>query len=639
MKSASNPNMPSLHRRLLLAAVVAVLPLIPASLTSSAFAATTISFANNALVTSSTVTSTSGSADINIGTGTWAVGDVVYFSGTSATTNPFGTSATRYYVVSVSGTTIQVSTTPGGTALNATNTTTATAISQGVDWFTTSNWTGGVVPNSNSTIANFSSNSNASANVPVVVNGAATVYGVTFAGTINGDLVLVSGANGTGLYSLTFATDDSSTPKLTLTGGSNSLIALGTSGSGSMKLAVAGTQGLIINSSAGGAITGSGVSATSTAPGKAIRSANVDWSGLSGGIQIERGIFQIQAATGVLTGQSLTVGNAQTLTNNTLAGLNLQSFGSTVNALNGNSLGRVYGASTLTIGSAGGSGTYAGVVGKDFTGALTATVLTKTGSGTQTFSGVVGGTGSVNVNAGTVVYDGATVSTTGNTNVASGATLTITNAVSTGTGVAAGRIIINSGGTLNGTGTLSLTDTSASLTGVSMAGTFAPGTDGTIGTFTLNSSAASRSGWAFEGTGVLKFDLGAGVTSDKMAIIGKVSTNDVFFNNNTINITDLTAGSLATGDYLLFDGDSNTAYSGLTLGSAYSGASFSGTAITAGLSVGTGLSGYASSQLFLVGTDIYLNVTAAAVPEPSTYAAMAGIAALGFVALRRRRKE
>jgi len=78
-----------------------------------------------------------------------------------------------------------------------------------------------------------------------------------------------------------------------------------------MALKIGGTQGLIFNSAPGGAITGSGTAATSTAPGKQIRLQNVDWSSFSGGVQIERGNIQLQSG-GQLPSQTLTIGNAQT---------------------------------------------------------------------------------------------------------------------------------------------------------------------------------------------------------------------------------------------------------------------------------------------------------------------------------------
>lgn len=430
-----------------------------------AYGATTINWATPAVVADSGVQSTTGNSSITVSTtaGKWAVGDIIYFTGTSASTNPFGTAATRYYVVSASGNAIQVATTPGGTALKATNTTTASTTQQGQDWLTTTNWTGGTAPNSNTQIANFGSHM-ASGSVPAVVNGGVTAYGVTFGGSANGDLTMVSGANGTGLNALTFATNDSTTPMISLTAASNAIIALGTSSAGSLALKVAGSQGLIFNSFAGGAITGSGTSATSTAPGKQIRLANVDWSSFSGGLQVERGVVQL-SASGQLPSQTLTVGDAQTLTNNLLAGLNLNSQTATTDALAGNNLGRVYGAGTLTVGNSNGSGSYGGVIGVDFTGASTATNLIKTGTGSETISGTLSGSGALTVNGGTIVLSNAN-SFSGGTTINSGGTVQIGNATALGSGTST----INSGGTLDVNGQTVSSALSVSGAGVGGAG-------------------------------------------------------------------------------------------------------------------------------------------------------------------------
>src|SRR5690242_1147177 len=61
------------------------------------FAATTFTYANPALV-SPTVGWTQSNSTFTVSTGSWNVGDIVRFTGTTTSTNPFGTSAGNYYV-------------------------------------------------------------------------------------------------------------------------------------------------------------------------------------------------------------------------------------------------------------------------------------------------------------------------------------------------------------------------------------------------------------------------------------------------------------------------------------------------------------------------------------------------------------
>ena len=508
------------------------------SIGSSLLAQTSISYAKPAVLQNTSVTSTSGSSDLTVSTGTWAVGDIIQFYGTSATTNPFGTASARYYVVSVAGSTLRVSTTPGGTALNATNTTTASTIRQGQDWLTGSNWTGGVAPNGNSTIATF--DGQASSVPGIVVNGNVTIYGLNNTNTLSGtDVTLLSGANGTARYALTFATNDASTPKMTL-GDGNFLTFLGASGNAGV-LKIAGTQGLIFNSMTGGAITGSGTSATSTAPGKQTRITNVDWTDFSGGLTVERGVVQIQAAN-QLPNQTFTIGNAQTVTNNTLAGLSMNGQSATVDALAGNSLGRVYNdsgtLSTLTVGGNGGSGEFAGVIGKNFPGTGGANIaITKTGSGTQTLSGDNAYTGATLISTGTlkIGHANALGTTAGTTTISSGATLdlngqTITEVLSlTGAGVGGNGALINSN-----TGAAAVVN-SESTNGASF-------TVGGAGDLTLQRARSGGSPMIVTKTGTGTLTLGNGSTTNHMNLLAVDVTSA-----STVNF------AVSSGNFLVAD--------------------------------------------------------------------------------------
>ena len=457
----------------------------------AAFAQTTISYANPALVSSTAIHSTAASATLTGVTGTWAVGDVINFTGTASTSNPFNTASTTYYVVSTSP--FEVSTTPGGPPLNPVNTTTASTALQGQDWLTGANWTGGIAPNGNNYIASMSGTISS---IPayVIGNGNTTNYGYTFDSTLNQDPNLVSGANGTALVPWTFATFDGTTPKMTLTSSQNRVIFLGNTAGNAGLLAFGGNQGLIFISSPPGAITGSGTAATSVASGKDIRIRNVNWSSFSGGVTVERGQLNINTGSATLPPQTLTIGDGTTIANQILAGLSLGSASVTVDALNGNNLGRIYGANTITVGTANGSGNYGGVIGKDFTGANNATSFIKTGTGTETISGIIAGTGSVTVNGtgGTLILTG-TNTYTGTTTVTAGRL--VVSPVQTGTGA----FSVASGATLDVTAvgssqlaptTLTMASTATTLEFLNLTNTVTaplkPGTLTLNGTVTVN---------------------------------------------------------------------------------------------------------------------------------------------------------
>jgi hypothetical protein len=350
-----------------------------------------------------------------------------------------------------------------------------------------------------------------------------------------------------------------------------------------------------------------------------------NWAGFSGGLTIAQGRLSLQAdANGtnitLPTDERLTLGTAGT------TNFNLNNRPATVASLVGTSSAYIYNSQvassrTLLVGDASTDANFAGTIGQDNAGGnVNVMAFAKQGAGTQTISGSIVGstTVTVNTNGGTLVYSGATVSTTGNTTVNSGATLKINGTVSQGTGANAGRIFVNSGATLTSSGadaTIILSDANAGFTGLSVTGTTKPGGDGSIGTLTLNGTNSTRAVAAFEGGAALTLDLGAGLTSDRIAIIGGQS-NDIFFQgSNVINFNDLTSGSLSAGDYTIFSSDVSGSF-----------VNFSN------LSIGTGLGAYAGSTLQMSGNNIVLNV----VPEPGAFAMLLG--GMGMLTLLRRRR-
>jgi len=191
----------------------------------------------------------------------------------------------------------------------------------------------------------------------------------------------------------------------------------------------------------------------------------------------------------------------------------------------------------------------------------------------------------------------------------------------TGSATGQASVIVENGATLGGAGIVApgvgqSTDRQVS---VESGGTVSPGELGAndTGLLTLDFSRTAL-GAEFLAGAEFTIDLNGLADHDQIAFtddnsIFDLGSSDVIFNGNTINFNDLTAGSLALGNYTLMTFDADTTYEGT-------------------LVIGTGLSSYAGSSLvFNDDSSIVLNL----VPEPST----ALLALVGLVPLLSRRRR
>ncbi len=221
--------------------------------------------------------------------------------------------------------------------------------------------------------------------------------------------------------------------------------------------------------------------------------------------------------------------------------------------------------------------------------------VTKSGAGTMTLSGANTYSGVTTVNAGTLALgaSGSIASTSGIT-VASSAIYDV-SAVS---GYTLGTQTLRGAGTVNG------------AVAVGSTGTVAAGVNAsTIGTLTFNNSLTGTSGSTFS----LKLNSTAG-TFDLVTATGAVTLGSA-----TLSLLDIGSGSW-TGTTSAF--------------SILHGASITGTFV-----------GYSDGASVVIGSNTFtlnygasdVTLTASAIPEPATYAALIGAAALGLAAYRRRR--
>jgi autotransporter-associated beta strand protein len=213
---------------------------------------------------------------------------------------------------------------------------------------------------------------------------------------------------------------------------------------------------------------------------------------------------------------------------------------------------------------------------------------------------------------------------TGNT-VHQKGTLLINNTTGSGTGT--GAVSVASTAVFGGTGIVKPTGTN----GI----TFASGAIVSPGDL-LDTGSAIAAGKTLtfdlgSTTGIASFDSGSTISinlnlaaslpadvTEHLAFIGlTTSVPQVTFSNNVVNFS-------LTGGLLLADG-------------VYTLASFSAdNAYTGNLVLGTGLEAY-NAQLIHTANSIQLSISS--VPEPSTYAAFAGLIAIGAVVVRKRRRS
>ncbi|MFA6288708.1 MAG: autotransporter-associated beta strand repeat-containing protein [Opitutaceae bacterium] len=364
--------------------------------------------------------------------------------------------------------------------------------------------------------------------------------------------------------------------------GTGNSLGLGTgavtlSGPGSVRTVTVSANTLTV----GGAIGGTGYGLTKAGAGALTLGAANTYDGattISGGTLSTGAVGALPGTTEVIVSNGTSTATAGTL--------NINGFNQTVTKL----------SSSVT-----GAGTTKGVIMNN--GANSTATLTVTG--TSTFDGTLkNGTGAPTTRilalekstGGTLRLTGIASTYTGGTTV-SGGTLLANNASGSATGT--GAVTVN-GGFFGGTGS-----SSGAIT-VNAGGAITPG-DGGAGTFTGGSSLTWNSDDTLAG---MTFDLGVNqAATDQLALAGA-----------------FTKGTGSTFVFSFID-------AGYTPSIAYTLVTFGSTGFVAGDFSATGIAG----SFAIVGNS--LQFTAAAIPEPSTYAAILGAFALGIVVWCKRRRR
>lgn len=382
---------------------------------------------------------------------------------------------------------------------------------------------------------------------------------------------------------------------------------IGGNGTGSLIVSDGGTFAYASQLVVGYGASGSG-SITVTGPGSAMTAVgstilNVGYNG-TGSLVVSDGGFLSVGITARLGVGSGSTGNATVASGGSIQVGNTGTGTLTVGSGSGSTATLNIGAAAADPASAAGflnvgtvsRGSGDGTLQFNTTGTVSApTYFTKDGSATGANISTSGALKLVNT-AGYTVFNGA-LAHTGTTTLDGG------TAIFNGT-VSGSAVTVNGGATLGGSGSFN------QLVTFNDGSVLAPGNS--AGTITFANGLTLNDGSAL--------DFKLGTTSDLIVVAGGTLTGSASTGGITLNIFD--AGGLDLDTYMLFD------FSG-----AGGVADFDLTRFTFGNTV----PGY-DYALQLDATSLSLVVTASPVPEPATYAALAGIAVLGFAALRRRRR-
>ncbi|HEY9250223.1 MAG TPA: PEP-CTERM sorting domain-containing protein [Rariglobus sp.] len=509
-----------------------------------------------------------------------------------------------------------------------------TRTTTGGNWSDTANWLSGTgYANGTDAVATFSASGTQTVNLDTNV----TVGSVVFS---------------TGTY--TIASSNGSVLTLATSTGTPNI-----SSSGTISATLAGTQGFTMNPGGIRTLTLSGNNTyggvtTVTNGNLIIRSNNaLGATGTGNGTVVSQNSGaapQLHFANNLTTSEDITLRMNQTgAAAGTVVGSNLLYNDSGTNTLNGslvldrtgssssnhihwfgvqvtgagsiiNFTGNISGAAT----AGQPSGTYADPTRFQFRTTTATSVANVSGAisnGTLTTGGLSVYTATDNLGivrlSGANTYTGSTVHQKG--------TLLINN--TTGSGTGNGAVSVASTAVFGGTGTVKPTGAN----GITFAGgaIVAPGdlTDtgsAIVAGKTLTFDLGSTTGTAqFAAGSVIALNLNAAAAlpadvSEHLAFIGLTAgVSQVTFNSNVVNFS-VTGGLLADGVYTLASFSADNAYTGQWV-------------------LGTGLESYSNVQLIQNANSIQLSI--GAIPEPSTYAAFAGLAALGMLVVRKSRRS